>query len=229
MININIILPDVLLSEDNTKINYDSLKNKTIIGLCGYARSGKDTIGKKMVENYNYKRVAFGDALKKDLDKHMRNLVYEDLKQNNINIDFGDIEFLNPKNIQIKEILRPYMIWFGEEMKKITGVHCWVNKAITEMGIYDKIILTDIRRENEIAIFSDNMSMEGFNLILIHVNQYKLKDNDILTLNTIRKAQEDWLFKHTIYVDSKISENARESHINSHIFDIVNKFPDFFI
>lgn len=36
----------------------------TIIGLTGYARSGKDTVGKILTDHYGFHRVAFGDVLK---------------------------------------------------------------------------------------------------------------------------------------------------------------------
>lgn len=35
-----------------------------LIGLSGYARSGKDTVGKYLEEQYEFKRIAFADALK---------------------------------------------------------------------------------------------------------------------------------------------------------------------
>lgn len=35
-----------------------------LIALTGYARSGKDTVGKILVENHNFERIAFGDILK---------------------------------------------------------------------------------------------------------------------------------------------------------------------
>ena len=35
-----------------------------IIGLTGYARSGKDTVAKILVDNYGYKRIAFADKIR---------------------------------------------------------------------------------------------------------------------------------------------------------------------
>jgi hypothetical protein len=47
----------------------------TVIALTGYARSGKDTVGKILVDDYKYRRVAFGDLLKQiaeDLNSPIR-------------------------------------------------------------------------------------------------------------------------------------------------------------
>ena len=38
-----------------------------IIGLSGYAQSGKDEVAKVLVEDYGYKRVAFADKIKAPL------------------------------------------------------------------------------------------------------------------------------------------------------------------
>lgn len=43
----------------------------SIIGLTGYARSGKDTFAKVLTDEYGYTRVAFADALKNDLAEYL--------------------------------------------------------------------------------------------------------------------------------------------------------------
>src|SRR5207247_2530173 len=121
---------------------------------------------------------------------------------------------------EIKEILRPYMIWFGEIMKTINGVHHWTNRALLEIGDNKKIVVTDVRRINELELFkfnkeqrkrkikniisaemsadylafaNENEPTEDFESLLIHINQFKLMDNDIKTIDTIRIAHENWL------------------------------------
>lgn len=138
MEKINIEIPGELLTLGNSEINFDLLKNKTIIGCCGYSQSGKDTIGKLLVEKLGFKRIAFGDALKKELDEYMRPQVFEDLISKGFDINKEDVNFLNPKSSEIKEILRPYMIWFSEIMKEKNGIHHWTNKALLEIGEYKK-------------------------------------------------------------------------------------------
>jgi hypothetical protein len=38
-----------------------------IIGLSGYARSGKDTVAELLVLNYGFKRMAFADGIRESL------------------------------------------------------------------------------------------------------------------------------------------------------------------
>src|ERR1035437_2563151 len=124
---INLKIKPSLTPGNDVDINYDLIKNKKIIGLLGYARSGKDSIGKKLIEQHGFKRISFGDILKIDLDNQMKEEVFGDLKRNNVFLPMEDIEFMFPKTIVIKEILRPYMKWFGEYMKKKDGIQHWVN------------------------------------------------------------------------------------------------------
>ena len=37
---------------------------KDILGICGFAGAGKDTVGQRLVENYGYTSIAFADPLK---------------------------------------------------------------------------------------------------------------------------------------------------------------------
>jgi hypothetical protein len=258
MQKIDIEIPGELLTSSDREINFEPLKGKTIIGLCGYAQSGKDTFGKMMVEKLSFKRISFGDALKKDLDEHMRPQVFNDLKNKGVDIRIEDVNFSFPRNIEIKEILRPYMIWFSELMKEINGIHHWTNRALTDIGESKKIVITDVRRVNELELFQHNKEQyknrvksmymaempqsylsfveenrvnSGFDSLLIHINQFKLNDSDSRTSETIKIAYENWMFDHVLCVDSRIpdKENYRENYMYNNLLELVNKFPKYFI
>lgn len=249
----DIEIPGELLTSSDKEICFELLKGKTIIGFCGYARSGKDTIGNMMVNKLGFKRISFGDMLKKDLDEHMRPQVFNDLISKGIDIKMEDVDFLSPRTIEIKEILRPYMIWFGEIMKETNGIHHWTNRAISEIGENKKVVITDVRRVNELELFMYNKEQkkrrlenaimaempqynfevpnEDFESLLIHINQFKLNDNDQRTLDTIRIAHENWLFDHTVFVDSRIpdKEGYRKTYMYNHLLELVKKYPKYFI
>lgn len=258
MEKIDIEIPGELITSGDSEINFELLNGKTIIGFCGYARSGKDTFGNMMIEKMGFKRISFGDMLKKDLDEYMRPQIFNDLINKGVDIQIEDVSFLSPKSIEIKEILRPYMIWFGEIMKTENGIHHWTNRALLEIGDSKKIVVTDVRRINELELFQHNkeqykrrvesmslaeMSNEyieftkdnecncDFDSLLIHINQFKLIDNDHRTSDTIRMAQENWLFDHTIYIDSRIpdKEGYRKKYMYNNFLKLVNRFPKYFI
>jgi hypothetical protein len=71
-----------------------------IIGLTGYARTGKDTVGKILVDHHGFRRVAFGDVLKavaEDTDPIIE-----------ICTDDPDIEY---STASVRELLRAYGDW----------------------------------------------------------------------------------------------------------------------
>lgn len=252
----DIEIPGELITSGDNEINFGLLKNKTLIGCCGYSKSGKDTVGKLMIENLGFKRISFGDAVKRDIDEYIRPQVFNDLRNKGVDIQMEDVSFISPKNPEIKEILRPYMIWFAELMKVTNGMYYWVNRALLEIGDNRKVVVTDVRRMHELELFQhnkeqykkriENMHLAemanlnfareneyncDFDSLLIHVNQFKLIDNDQRTIDTIRVAYENWLFDHTIYVDSRIPDKEfyREKYLYNNLLALVNKFPKYFI
>jgi len=253
---INLEIPEELITQDSKEIQYHLIQNKTIVGLCGYARSGKDTLGSVLVERLNFRRISFADMLKKDLNEHMKIPVFNDLQEKGINIDFSLIDFENPPTIEIKEILRPYMIWYGEEMKKINGIHHWTNRALSQIEDTDnKIVITDVRRVNELTLFRNNRRFtekriqnrrniemandspydineydSPFETLLLFVNQLENRDSDSLTKETIMTAFEDWLFDDIVEIDSRIqTEEFQKAHMIYHVQQLTKKYSKYFI
>lgn len=253
---INLEIPGELITQNSIEINYSNVAGKTIVGLCGYARSGKDTLGKAMVTRLGFKRISFGDLLKQDLNQYMKNAVFEDLQQKDIPIEYADIDFETPNSIEVKEILRPYMIWYGEKMKSLNGKHHWTNRALGSLTPEDtKIVITDVRRENELEIFRNNREFrkirknnrrvinlpEGqfdddsydlpFDTLLFYINQLSNKDTDVLTFECIMTAMEEWLFDDVVHVDSRIpnTEDYQERHILNHLRNLATKYPSYLI
>lgn len=116
-----------------------------IIGLSGYAGSGKDTVAKVLVEDYGYTRIAFADQL--------RTFLYE------INplVACGHTSYLKDavdavgwdeakKDHQIRRLLQDV----GLTARTFFGENCWVNKALSGINnADDKIVITDVRFLNE--------------------------------------------------------------------------------
>ena len=77
--NFNIKIPEALLAPNtHNEIDFTLLEGKTILGLCGYKKSGKDAIATQFVEEFDFKRIAFADSLKIEMNKHMKELVRKD-------------------------------------------------------------------------------------------------------------------------------------------------------
>ena len=250
----NLDIPVELIDNASHEINYENLNGKILIGLMGYAKSGKDTIAKTMVSRLGFKRLSFADTLKEDLNDFFKPSVWEDLTNKGIEIEFQDIDFLNPSTPELKEILRPYMIWFGEKMKELNGPHHWTNRAFSKIEESDhKLVITDVRRINELEIFKNNKEFQKirnknreeigldissfyqinakFDSLLFFVNQIHNRDSDYLTQQTLLKAIEDWLINDNIFIDSRIQNigDYHQKHILMQIFELTKKYPKYFI
>ncbi len=253
---INLEIPEQLIVKDSGEIRYELINGKTIIGLCGYARSGKDTLGSLLVERLSFKRISFADTLKKELNEHMKLSVFNDLQEKGFYIDFESVDFENPKKIEIKELLRPYMIWYGEEIKKINGIHYWTNKAFSQIDKNDKkIVITDVRRLNELDIFKNSRTFiekriknrreislpedspydiydydSDFETLFLYINQLNNSDSDSLTKETIMSSLEKWLFDEIVEIDSRIQNpEFQKRHLINHIQKLIIKYPKYFI
>jgi hypothetical protein len=145
----------------------------TIIGLCGYAKSGKDTAGKRLIE-VGWTRRAFADALKQDVYDFLRSRwaegkasrlgsydlmkveqLHRELRQSP---DFKTWESLATENFSwgdpaTKEVLRPLLVLYGAGMRSIDPdywVQCLQNRLLS-MPAAGKhgIVITDVRYPNE--------------------------------------------------------------------------------
>jgi hypothetical protein len=267
MYDFDIELPkEVLTIEKHDKVNFDLLEGKIIIGLMGYAKSGKDFITKTFIEDYGYQRVAFADNIKREMNQYLKELVCKDINAHELEevnklTAQGDLVNWRPwtpdkidfftENLEMKKILRPYIIWYGEKVRTINGKFHWINKAFSEDAKdMDKIVLSDVRRLSELDLFKNSnefkkryrlsmaeagittpqelqlMDVNNYGTLLLEVNQFGLTDSDILTIETIQSAREQWLIDDAFYVDSRIPDEGkyRERSSSSQIKRIVKKF-----
>ncbi len=129
-----------------------------LIGLCGYARSGKDTaflLLNDLIPD-KFTRFAFADALKDDLRPFVKQ-------------HFGlDIYLCNNEQ---KEKIRDLMIAFGCCQRNFNPNY-WIEKLQQKIEILDRYnydlipVISDIRFANEAKFFRDKYG-DGFKLIEI--------------------------------------------------------------
>ena len=121
-----------------------------IVGLCGVARSGKDTFFKyaqtylKERYNKNAVRFAFADALKADVNDFLTKKV-------------GISAFT--QNFQEKELIRPMLVAYGSMMRQRTAGAYWVDIAKKELEknlLFERVsFITDVRYENEYEMIKE--------------------------------------------------------------------------
>jgi hypothetical protein len=126
-----------------------------LIGISGYARSGKDTFGlslQRILKTYkiNSEIDAFANVLKKDIDPFL--------------LDKFNISAFT-KNDAEKFLIRPMLVAYGES-KRNQNPNYWIEQ-IEEKSKNKLTIITDVRYENEAKWIIDS---GGF---LIHLNRQK--------------------------------------------------------
>jgi hypothetical protein len=117
-----------------------------IIGLTGYAQSGKDTVANILVENFGYTRVAFADKIREFL--YETNPMYDSV--------LGEPLFVRAKvdrdgweEAKKSPHIRRLLQTSGVAARKVFGEDFWVKQALGEYKPWDKIVVTDVRFTNE--------------------------------------------------------------------------------
>ena len=143
-----------------------------IIGLSGYAQSGKDTVAKILVEEYGFTRIAFADKIKE--------LLYE------MNPRFNDRQLQQWVDLQgwdaTKEIPEVRMLLqnLGVGARKIIGELVWVKVAMMQYDPNKNFVFTDVRFSNEARMIKDygghiwRVERPGINPANDHVSESEL-------------------------------------------------------
>lgn len=118
------------------------MNNNKLVGLTGFATSGKDTFYKLCAENLGKDkchRYAFADILKDECDPFL-------LEHVGISAHTSDPEQ--------KQLIRPFLVTYGTHIRRKLNSNCWIDK------LYKKIIadnvsncflfITDVRFVNEV-------------------------------------------------------------------------------
>jgi hypothetical protein len=146
-----------------------------IIGLAGYARSGKDEVAKILVNDYGFRRVAFADAIREFL-----------LRVNPI------LENGNRLNETVKEIgwdlaksrdeTRRLLQEVGVTARDMFGQDFWVGIALKKLEFQSRIVVSDVRFKNEVYAIQQlegkvfRVMREGVGPINNHVSETEIDD-----------------------------------------------------
>lgn len=140
-----------MLTDDEIREQFDPPRKRPatgdvrLIGLCGYARSGKDSVAEILSADYGFTRVAFADALK--------DVAY-----------LADPHFLRPlvdaygwdaakKEPKVREFLQD----LGVAVRLILGPDTWIDAALPDTKppfgspVQPLTVVSDVRFPNEAA------------------------------------------------------------------------------
>lgn len=124
----------------------DRYGNAVLIGLCGYARSGKDTIAEHLVRNYGFRRYAFADVLREMLVALDPIVDQNDIRLSDV---LAELNWEQAKAAfpEVRELLQRLGTEAGRD---ILGEDIWVNRI--DRQIAGDAVITDVRFMNEVAM-----------------------------------------------------------------------------
>lgn len=151
-----------------------------IIGISGYAQSGKDTVAELLVTKYGFERVAFADAI--------RNFVYDINPKVHVGYDIVttvktlvDNEGWDEakKHSEVRELLQKV----GVAARNQFGEDFWVRQALSKVGYTQNTVITDVRFKNEAMSIKDKdysqlwrVTRPGVGPINKHISEVDLDD-----------------------------------------------------
>jgi len=116
-----------------------------IIGLTGYARSGKDSVAKVLVEQYEFTRVAFADPIR-DLLLELDPILDKGNRLSSLVTEYG-WEIAKSQS-EVRRLLQT----LGVGARSIIDQEIWVIKALRSMSDNKNYVVTDVRFKNEMVV-----------------------------------------------------------------------------
>ena len=174
----------------------------TIIGISGYARSGKDlftTVAQEVLKQRDLKTERF--ALAYELKSDLKDLIHA-----KTGID------VFTENTEEKNIIRPLLVAYGDVMRKITEGKYWTQKVEQRLGKSnaDVVFITDIRYdhyiEDECAWLQNKQGGK-----LIHVTKYVMSpmpQGKRFSKNKQTKVYQAAPNEHELINDPKVRKRA---------------------
>lgn len=145
-----------------------------IIGLSGYAQTGKDTVAKILIEEHGYRRVAFADSIRQFLYEVDPPLGGPSLRT--IVDDYGwDVAKANPA---VRQLLQNV----GLAARNQFGEDFWVKQALSTVDLFDNVVITDVRFKNEAQQIWDmygslwRVDRDGVSAVNNHISEHDLVD-----------------------------------------------------
>src|SRR5690606_28081170 len=124
-----------------------------LVGLCGYAGSGKDAVAGILAERYDYKRLAFADNVKKLALEIDPTICDNETFSDGVDVplpwaverDGWDVAKRSP---QVRELLQR----IGQGVRDIIGEDAWISAAMWDYNPHSpNTVITDVRYPNELA------------------------------------------------------------------------------
>lgn len=119
-----------------------------IIGLSGYARSGKDTVADYLVKKHGFIKLSFADPMREALYRLDPRIEVADMQGVSLAqaVDGLGWENLKADSPDVRGLLQR----MGTEVgRKMFGENVWIDMAMAKAAGHDKVVFADCRFQNE--------------------------------------------------------------------------------
>ena len=166
-----------------------------IIGLSGYAQSGKDSTAELLCLNYGYRRIAFADPMREALLRLNPKLDSITHIAHRVE-DYGwDVTKRDP---EVRRLLQTLGTDVG---RKMFGDDFWINIALSGLKSEDKVVVSDVRFPNEAQ------AIKNLGGTVWRINRH---NHSAVNGHPSEHAMDNYMFNHVIYNDGTLDDLSDE-------------------
>ena len=121
-----------------------------IIGIHGFAQSGKDTLGQAFVDDYGFTKVGFADKIRQAVYLLNPILSHNPLGETTRVQDVVDEHGWEWSKKQYKEVRRLLQVFGTDVGRGMLYDGVWIDNLIKELDQKKDYVITDVRFENEV-------------------------------------------------------------------------------
>jgi len=122
------------------------MSTKVVVGICGYARSGKDTVASALVERHGFVRRGFADALRDDL--LVLNPLVGPYRRLSELVEERGWELAKQEVPEVRRLMQVY----GTDVRRAEDDGTWIRRLYSwvDSAPCDRIVVPDVRFPNEV-------------------------------------------------------------------------------
>ena len=176
-----------------------------IIGLAGYAGSGKDTLGRALVTAYGFERIAFADKVKELALKIDPTICDNETFSDGVDVPLSWVVEREgwetaKRSPQVRELLQR----IGASVRDTIDPDAWLDAATRDMLYGKNYVITDVRYPNEVEYVRDMggviwwVKRDGIGPVNSHESENSISpsDADLIVDNTENPGSLGYLELH---------------------------------
>jgi hypothetical protein len=178
-----------------------------IIGITGYARHGKNTIGDILVNNYGFKQSGFADKVKESalainpyIDNNLRLCDY---------VNKYGWDYAKTNNLEVRRLLQ----YIGTEMgRNLLGDNIWIDTLFNSINLDENNVITDVRFPDEANAIREHNG-QVWKVFMPFCNSGISSSHS--SENSVDKIEAD------IFILNSGTIKELEAKINTHIYSLL--------